>query len=266
MKTYLPVQSLFADGDIDLPRMRRLLSGLAALPPETPGKPSVLTDIAALCAGKPGTEPGGAASGGPVRRGLNRRYLRIRFVQNELERLDFDKAGSDVMFNDFVFDQIDFSAYKKISEEDYSLYSPEGLEDFDASFFVRNFRLSREKIQALLDGAYTRIGGFYYLRRENMLFNPLLMSVMRSLQTSLDFTSLFTREAIRKECRAVLGEDGPDRLFTFLLRALHGVSVIHPDGMKTYLSALEEEKTVILKGTFYPHGKAYTMRLCSTTA
>jgi hypothetical protein len=279
MGAHLPAQSLFDvfdDRNIDLPRTRRLLSGLAALPPDMPGKPSLLTDVAALCAGTPGADPDAAVSWGPVRRGLNRRYLRVRFVQSELERLDFKKAGPGVRFNDFVFDQIDFSAYKKIPAEEYSLYSREGLEDFEPPFFTRNFRLSREKTLALISGAYTRAEGFYCIRQEKMLFNPLLMSILRTLQTSLEFAPLFTGEAVRDECRAMfhllrpgeaengaafLREDGPDRLFASLLRALHGASMIHPDGMKTNLSALQEENALFLRGAFHPQGKAYTITL-----
>jgi hypothetical protein len=279
MEARLPVQIPPGGGDMDLPQTRRFLSGLAALPPDMREKLPVLTDIAALCAGTPpagpGAERGAAAQRGPVRWGLDRRYLRICFVQSELERLDFRKAGTGVMFDDFVFDQIDFSAYKKISEEDYSLYSREGLEDFEAPFFTRNFRLSRESVLALIGGAYTRAGGFYCIKQEKMLSNPLLMSVLRTLQTSLEFAPLFTKEAVREECRTVLRflcpgggtegglhrEDGPDRLFAFLLRALHGVSAVHPDGMKTGLSALQEGKALLLRGTFRPQGKAYTIRL-----
>jgi hypothetical protein len=288
MKAYLPGQSLltvFGEQDMDLPRTRQFLSGLAALPaalpPDIQGELPFLTDIAALCAGTPpGIKPDAAALWGPVRRGLNRRYLRMRFVQSELERLNFKKAGPGVTFNDFVFDQIDFSAYKKIAEEEYSLYSREGLEDFDAPFFTRNFRLSREKVQALIDGAYIRIGGFYYIRQEKALFNPLLMSILRTLQTSLEFVPLFTREAIQDECRAILcslrhdgetdkdaflrREDGPSRLFASLLRALHGVSALHTDGMKTDLSAVQEENTLLLRGAFHPRNKAYTITLAKS--
>jgi hypothetical protein len=275
MESYLPVQSLFAGPD--LPGTRRFLSGLADLPPDIREELPVLGDIAALCAASPaaGAESDAAVLQGPVFRGLNRRYLRIRFVQSELERLDFKKAGPGVMFNDFVFDQIDFSVYKKISAEDYSLYSREGLEDFDAPFFTRIFRLSRESVQALICGAYIRTGGFYRIKQEKLLSNPLLMSVLRTLQTSLEFAPLFTQDAVRKECRALLcflqragekgkgfyQEDGPERFFTFLLRALHGASAVHPDGMKTDLSAFQEEKALVLRGTFHPQGKAYTMTL-----
>ncbi|MDR3130836.1 MAG: hypothetical protein LBU18_04750 [Treponema sp.] len=267
MEAYFPAQMPPAGRDMDLPRIRRFLSSLSFLPAELRGKLPVLTDIAALCAGTPPY--------GPAGRGLDRRYLRICFVQSELERLDFRKAGPGVIFNDFVFDQIDFSTYKKISEKDFALYSREGLEDFDASFFTRNFRLSRESALALIKGAYTRADGFYRIKQEKMLSNCLLMPVLRTLQTSLEFAPLFTKETVLDEYRALLcflgrpgkaegaetGELWTDRLFTFLLKALHNVFMIHPDGMKTDLSVLEEKKTLALRGTFHPLGKAYTVRL-----
>jgi hypothetical protein len=256
--------------------MRRFLSSLAVMPMSAQGELPLLTDIAALCAGTPGVEPDTAASWGPVRRGLNRRYLRIRFVQGELERIDFKQAKPGVKFKDFVFERIDFSIYKKLSPEEYSLYSPEGLEDFESAFFMRNFRLSREQALALIHGAYTRIGGFYYIRQKGMLSNPWLMSILRTLQTSLEFAPLFTKEAIRKEYRAALcsirrsgeGEDSaflPEeeagRLFVSLLRALHGASMLHSDGMKTDLAALWKENALFLKGAFHPQGKTYTSTL-----
>ena len=225
---------------MDMSRTRQFLAGLAALPEDAQAAAPILWDIAALHAGTPGA----ASSWGPVRRGLNRRYLRIRFVQSELERLDFKKAKPGVKFDDFMFEQIDFSAYKKISGEGYSLFGPEGLEDFEPSFFTRNFRLSREQTQALIRRAYARIGGFYYIKQEKLLSNPLLMSILRTLQTSLDFAPLFTGPAVWEECRgfglAETGgfphsEDAEVRLFASLVRALHGASMIHPDGMKTDL-------------------------------
>ncbi|MDR0387190.1 MAG: hypothetical protein LBH57_04060 [Treponema sp.] len=286
MEVRFPPQSLsaaFGEQDMNLSRTRRFLAGIAVLPPIIQEDLPVLTDIAALCAGtRPGAEPEAAALWGPVRRGLNRRYLRIRFVQGELERLDFKKAKPGVMFSDFVFDQIDFSAYKKIPAEEYSLYAQEGPEDFEPSFFMRNFRLSRDKTRALINGAYTRIGGFYYIRQEKMLSNPLLMSILRTLQTSLEFNPLFTQEAVRDEYRAVLRslrrhgepegdiafpqEEEVNRLFTSLLRALHGAAMIHGEGVKTELTAVQEENALLLKGAFHPHGKAYTVTLVKSRA
>jgi hypothetical protein len=265
MEDPLPGQSPFAvSGGMDLPRTRQFLSGIVDMTAGMKGKLPLLTDIAALCAGTPGA----AALRGPVRGRLNRRYLRIRFVQSELERLDFKKAAPGVRFDDFVFEQIDFSTYKKISEEEYSLYSPEGLEDFEDSFFTRNFRVSREKIRGLINGSYTRIGGFYFIKQEKMLSNPLLMSVLRTLQTSLEFAPLLTKEAIRDECRIWEAESGAffppedgNRFFACLLRALHGASVVHSDGMKTELSTVQEANTLVLRGAFHPQGKTYTVTL-----
>jgi hypothetical protein len=273
-----PLSVLWGEGVMDLPRMRLFLSGLAAGLKE-PAAASllaapILADIAALCAAAPGGTTDAAASWGPVRRGLNRRYLRVRFVQRELERLDFKKAPPGVRFNDFVFTQIDFSAYKKIPVEEYSLYSREGLEDFDPTFFTRNFRLSRETALDLIQRAYIRIGGFYYIRQKKLLSNPLLMAVLRNLQTSLDFAPLFTSEAVRDECRtlsrdagsgaAPLPEDRLNRLPETALTALHGASMIHPDGMKTDLSAMREGNILLLKGAFHPHGKTYTITLAKS--
>lgn len=247
---------------MDLPRTRQFLASLAALPADAQAAVPILRDIAALCSGT----PGGAASWGPVRRGLNRRYLRIRFVQHELERLDFKKAKPGVAFADFVFNQIDFSAYKKISAEEYSLYTREGLEDFEPPFFTRNFRLGREQILDMIRCAYARIGSFYYIKHEKMLTNPLLVSVLRTLQTSLEFAPLFTGAAIWDECRTAFplppaGEGESNRLFASLLRPLHGASVIHTDGMKTDLSVLREERALLLKGAFHPQGKTSTITL-----
>jgi 8-oxo-dGTP pyrophosphatase MutT (NUDIX family) len=259
-----------------LPWVRQLLRDLGTLPADVRRELPLLFDIAVLCAAS-GAPP---ASWGPVRQGLNRRYLRIRFVQGELERLDFNKAAPGAAFNDFVFDQIDFSMYKKIPEEEFTLFSGGGLEDFDPSFFERAFRLSREKAGLLINAAYTRIGGFYYVKQEKLLANPLIMAILRNLQTSLEFGPLFTAGALQRECAALLRflEDGSevpgtrpeaafylsegfDRFFAALIRALHGSGLTHSDGMRTDLSAVHEAGGLTLKGTFHPQGKGYTIPL-----
>jgi hypothetical protein len=295
MEARLPIQSLFAvlkNREIDLPWTRQFLAGLAALPPDIRGELPLLTDMAVLCTG---TSPSAAAtpsqeaaavqdpiqrasaSWGPVRRGLNRRYLRIRFVQGELERLDFKKAKPGADFNDFVFNQIDFSAYKKISEEDFTLFFGEGLEDFTVPFFEQAFHLSREKTASLICKSYTRIGRFYYIKQENLLSNPLLMAMLRTLQTSLTFTPLFMADAVLKECNTLLRffkrrkEAGADaffylsresgRFFTCLLRSLHGAVLVHDDDMRTDISAVQEGNALSLRGAFHPQNKVYTIVL-----
>jgi hypothetical protein len=294
----------YMNDNADLPWARQLLRDLGTLPADVRRELPLLFDIAVLCgakaplAGTPplgakaplvGTSPLGAkapppapsAFWGPVRQGLNRRYLRIRFVQGELERLDFNKAAPGAAFNDFVFDQIDFSTYKKIPEEEFTLFSGGGLEDFASSFFERAFRLSREKAGLLINAAYTRIGGFYYVKQEKLLANPLIMAILRNLQTSLEFGPLFTAGALRGECANLLRflEDGSvvtlgaspeaafyfnegfDRFFAALIRALHGSGLTHSDGMRTDLTAVHEAGRLILKGTFHPQGKGYTIPL-----
>jgi hypothetical protein len=295
MGACLPIQSLFAvlkDRRIDLPWTQQFLAGIAVLPPDIQGELPILTDLAALCtktnpfanAPIPGREAAAAQEGGPiprtsalwgpVRRGLNRRYLRIRFVQGELERLDFKKAKPGDSFNDFVFDHIDFAAYKKITEEDFTLFTGEGLADFKASFFAQAFRLNREKTAVLIGGAYTRIGGFYYIKQENLLSNPLLMAMLRTLQTSLAFIPLFTADTVLAEWNALLCFlerrreadtaaffQGSDLLFASLIRALDGADFVHTDGTRTALAAVQENSALTLRGVFHPHGKAYTVTL-----
>jgi hypothetical protein len=263
MGTHPPPQSLFAalrDGGPDLPWTRRFLAGIAGLPPDARGELPVLADIAALCAA---AVPAGRESWGPVLRGLDRRYLRVRFVQGELERLDFRKAGEDAAFNDFVFDQIDFTAYREIADEQFALFSGEGIGDFEGAFLERAFHLDGEKIKTLIAGAYTRAGGFYHIKREGLLSDPLLMSLLRTLQTSLSFAPLFTADAVLGECRRLSGFPADGRLYDSLLKAAHGAAFVHADGMRTELAAVQEEGALTLRGVFHPCGKAYTITLAA---
>ncbi|MDR2661592.1 MAG: hypothetical protein LBC31_01185, partial [Treponema sp.] len=85
-----------------------------------------------------------ADKAGPLGARLNRRYLRVRTVQDELGKLDFEKARPGAALDDFVFAQTDFSVYKKISAEEFGLFSA-GLEDYDDDFYAGNFRMDREK-------------------------------------------------------------------------------------------------------------------------
>ncbi|GHV87868.1 hypothetical protein AGMMS50267_02280 [Spirochaetia bacterium] len=280
--------------DLDRADVSALLGALGALPPDAPQMP-VLGSLTTLT--RPGTATTPDSAGGMARSGtaiaanvagaaaaimvtrsgligerLHRRYLRICAVQDELGKLDFNKAKPGAALNDFVFDQADFSVYKKITAEAFSLFSGPGLDDFGAPFFAKAFALDREKTGALVNNAYRRIGAFYYIKQEKLLFNPLLMAVMRTLHTSLEFTPVFTGAEILTECTALLrylteknivgaeilsclsqaGEStstgikrtcGPTTcgpmLFFRLLEALDGVCLEHPDGMKTELSAVK---------------------------
>jgi hypothetical protein len=195
-------------------------------------------------------------------------------VQDELGKLNFKKAKPGAALDDFVFEQTDFSAYKKIHDEEFSLFTV-GLEDFDDSFYVNAFRMDRKKIEGVINGAYKRIGGFYYIKQEQQLYNPLLMAVIRTLHTSLAFVPLVTQEELRAEFLCVvkyLVQSGVVAEETFLpatenfipvyadlVQVLNSKSVVHGDGMVT---AFTVEEGPVLKGTFHPRDKANTVILC----
>jgi hypothetical protein len=257
------------------------LRALGTLPAEGP-RPPLLLGIASLSAasgGGPAALPADRA--GPLGVRLNRRYLRVRAVQDELGKLDFEKAKPGAALDDFVFEQTDFSRYKKIAAEDFSLFSA-GLEDYDADFYAGSFRMNRERTGTVIHAAYRRIGAFYYLNQEKHLHNPLLMAVMRTLHTSLAFRPLLTGEELKAEFAGVVqyliannvvdGKTFSPALQNFsavycdLLKLLDGSAVIHADGMVTVLAVEPPAETVsegipVLKGIFHPRDKAYTMRL-----
>ncbi|MDR2785492.1 MAG: hypothetical protein LBB83_06220 [Treponema sp.] len=267
------------------------LRALGTLPAKGP-RPGLLLGIASLsgAAGGGRTTPSALPSALPVDRAgplgarINRRYLRVRAVQDELGKLDFEKAKPGDALDDFVFGQTDFSIYKKINAEDFSLFSA-GLDDYDDDFYAGFFRMDREKTGTVIDSAYRRIGAFYYMNREKHLHNPLLMGVMRTLHTSLAFRPLITGEELRAEFTGVVRYlivnkvvDGKiflpsvqnfDAVYYDLLKALDGSSVIHGDGMITNLAVepatdagfADAGKIFALKGTFHPRNKAYTMCL-----
>jgi hypothetical protein len=254
------------------------LAALGGLPGDLRREMPVLTDLARLRGGA--AEPGAAARGGEaaegglIRRRLERRYQRICFVQDELGKLDFKKAKAGENLENFVFNQIDFSIYKKIREEDFTLLFSGGLEDFADSFFAGAFNRDRAAVRGILEKFYRKIGSFYYIRQEN----PLILSVMRTLHSSLEFVPLFSAEEALGECAALvrfleargLTGQGASRyldrglaaFFPCLLRALEGIGVRHGDGMQTELAITGEPLT--LRGVFHPRGKAYTIPLVIT--
>jgi hypothetical protein len=234
----------------------------------------LLHGIAALSSARPSALP--LAQAGKLGSRLNRRYLRIRAVQDALGKLNFNKAKPGTALNDFVFEQTDFSLYKKIAAEDFSLFDT-GLADFDDDFFTENFGVGREKTAALIASAYKRIGAFYYLNRESHLHNPLLMALMRNLHTSLAFRPVITGKELLAEFtgafrRPVAPGDFAVVYYEFL-KLLDGSAVSHADGMITLLvvepkagpgmgaAFTDSGKGPALKGIFHPRGKAYTLHL-----
>ncbi|MDR2211128.1 MAG: hypothetical protein LBO65_06655 [Spirochaetaceae bacterium] len=154
-------------------------------------------------------------------------------------------------FEDFVFRRIDFSIYKKIDAEEYGLLFDQGLEDFEETFFQRAFKMDREAVRRTISQAYIKAGPFFVCQGTSFL----LLSIMRTIHTSLDFAPILTESDVstEEELRA-------------LVAALDGVVIRHEDGMETRLfvpQAGSAGKTArpALCGTFHPLNKAWTITL-----
>jgi hypothetical protein len=198
-----------------------------------------------------------------VRQRIESRYRRIRFVHQELAKLDAaakENAGnaaslSNGSFEDFVFSRIDFSVYKKIDAEEFRLLFDEGLADYDEAFFRKAFNLSRDDVRSTIARSYIRVGPFFVSKSSG----PLLLSIMRTLHSSLEFAPLLDAGdvPVREQLLAVAG-------------VLDNIVIRHDDGMETRLFVPKADEstapstpagTAILCGTFHPLNKAYTITL-----
>jgi len=194
-----------------------------------------------------------------VNKRIESRYRRLLFVHRELAKLKpvSNDSGSvkpkpGESFEDFVFKQIDFSVYKKIDEEEFCLLFDKGLSDYDESFFQKNFAKSRREISRIINDAYVKEGPFYLCKKPGLL----LMSIMRTMHSSLDFAPLLdTIDFIAKDQLKEAAE------------LLDGALIRHNDGMETKLFIPREQNkgkippNSLLCGTFYPLGKACTLSL-----
>ena len=230
---------------------------LASLKQSLPLSIPLLRELSALGTGRP---PNRKAE--VLEKRLWRIHLRMCRVQEELSRLDFKKAAAGVSPEDFIFSSIDFSRYRKIEEFYFESLFLEGPDDFDEVFLKRSFGSGKAGLKSLIRGSYKKNEGFYEIQKET----PLLLSVMRNLETSLESGDLFTAEEIKKELKALLdftggGKSGKiflpgaEKLFSLLALSLDGACFTHPDGMETKLFISEQGK---LSGTFHPAGKAWT--------
>ena len=207
-------------------------------------------------------------SEGLLYRRINRHYLRLCRVTGELDRLDFKKASQgslkDFALEDFVFSGIDFSRYREIDGAGFDIFSLEALTDFSDEFYKKNFGLCRREVQSVIEGNYKKTIGQnkttdkYTLMREN----PLILSVMRALEISLENSPLFTIEEISKEVEKLPCLGGKknvipeiNALYHLLVSSLDKVSVTHGDGMVTKLFISSEGE---LSGTFRPGNKPWT--------
>jgi len=203
-----------------------------------------------------------------VRRRIESRYRRLLFVHEELARLNalarMEPAAKQPVkteqpelaarsFEDFVFSRINFSVYKKIDIEEFRLLFIDGLFDYDNSFYQKAFEMDRDEVHKTIGFAYIKAGPFYLCKK----MTPLLMSIMRSLHTSLDFAPLLGASEI------------PDKDdLEAAVKILDGFTIRHDDGMETKLfipKADERNQNMqekpLLCGTFYPLGKACTITL-----
>ena len=206
-----------------------------------------------------------------VKRRIESRYRRLVFVHEELERLNalaklepaakrnapVEKASaplsnnnlSNRSFEDFVFSRINFSIYKKIDTEEFELLFRDGLFDYDNTFYREFFSINRTEAQKIINASYVKAGPVYLCKKSS----PLLLSIMRTVHTSLDFAPLLGCDdaSDAEEINAAAGE-------------LDGLTIRHKDGMETRLFVPEPsavQKKAVLCGTFHPLGKACTITL-----
>jgi hypothetical protein len=197
-----------------------------------------------------------------IKQRVESRYRRILFVHQELEKLNAAADGKlpKNSFEDFVFSNIDFSIYKKIDAEEFILLFDKGLDDYTEVFYQKLFDKSREEVRAIIKESYIRVGPFYVSKKTS----PLLLSIMRTLHTSLEFAPLLCPGDVNGEENLSIAAD-----------ALHGVQIPHCGNSETRLFVPEKTTaapeaasdvpasapTSLLCGTFYPLGKAYTITL-----
>jgi hypothetical protein len=198
---------------------------------------------------------------GVIKKRLDRRYARLCAIQDGLNRLKGPQPEQGASFEDFVFAQTDFSRYKIIPLENFELYTC-GLEDYDEKFYVRNFRLSREKTAAVIAGRYQKTASGFCLLRQS----PLILSIMRTLETSPDMVPLMGEDEILQELKGIYAyleagpfpEGGAGGFFRFLVQTLDRVTVTHRDGRETKLFAVPGGG---LSGVFRPRDKPWTLAL-----
>jgi len=202
------------------------------------------------------------AEAGPLKKRINRQYYRLCRLQEELGRLDLKKAKPSVSLGinveDYIFSNIDFSRYKEIKETYFVKLFAEGLADFTEGFFRENFNRGREEIKTLIETSYIKTGGVYKVKKES----PLLLSLMRTLETSLETVPPFSQSEIMEELGRIPakygGSENKKKIFLLLVSSLDGVVITHDDGMATKLFIKDSGD---LAGTFRPADKPWTLIL-----
>ena len=141
-----------------------------------------------------------------------------------------------------------------MDENDFDTLFPEGLSDYSEEMLTRNFSMKKQEIQNLIESSYKKEDGKYLMEREN----PVILSIMRALDISLEDMPLFTPEEILAELNrnpASNAKPAIDTIFPLLVASLDSVFISHDDGMVTNLHLTEKGD---LKGIFHPAGKPWT--------
>jgi hypothetical protein len=261
---------LFGEGRFDGPAMGRFLEASEEIPLTLPllGE---LRDFKAALAGR-GTKAENASRTGAK---LERRYRKLCCVQESLEKIDFKKIKPGQGFEDFMLGQTDFSFYASLDEETFSGLFIDGLEDYPGLFFTSAFRTDREGIRKLLLESYAARAGKRELAKKNLF----ILSVMRTLHSSLDFGPLWSKERVLAEFKEVLFffkehriigvrplsllKERGDEVFLCLLSLFHHTEWRHKDGKGTRLFLAPRQEYICLCGTFTPGGKAHSLSLAS---
>jgi len=163
-----------------------------------------------------------------------------------------------------------------MDEKDFEDLFPEGLTDFGGAFFKKNFGRGEKEIQSLIAESYKKTKGIYTLRTGVPGETTLIISIMRTLETSLETLPLFTAEETEEELKNLLefveGSSkksprkeelpGVERLYPLLVSGLDNVLIRHKDGMTTKLFISPGGD---LSGTFRPGNKPWTVVLIPGT-
>lgn len=246
----------FKEHSITLEQLSRFLTALPALPVDVP----LLQGIGKFLSGE---------KKNLVAQKMESRYRRIAFVQKTLKKIDFSKAKQGSNFEDFIFEQSDFSMYEKIDAETFSLLYIDGLDDLPDDFYTKTFSRDKSEIRKIISVRYKLIDGFYVSDG-----NPLLIPIMRSIHTSLDFVPFPHREHVQNDFKTLFAflqknaglpeiffqylSQEDHHLFNALLRLFDNRELKHSDGMTSRFSVTEENGNPVLYAVFYPEGKAFT--------
>jgi hypothetical protein len=198
-----------------------------------------------------------------------RRCRRINVVQQSLEKINFSKAKPENRFEDFIFQQTDFSLYEKIDAETFSFFYIDGIDDLSDEFYIKNCFREKSEIRKIISARYKLIDGFYVSDG-----NPLIIPIMRSIHTSLDFIPFPHQHQFINELESVfefLNKNAglpeiffqyltqeEDDLFCTFLHLFNNTIVLHNNNTIVRFFIGKEKNKYGLFAVFNPEEKAFT--------